>query len=357
MHLASNMNAPQRNYKAKQELLAKTSNNLEDELQAILPLLSVMEKTGNSNSDYGLHHQTLNFPKSNNKNEKSHSYIGSLVIGMSYDRDGKIRHEKRQCCVRSDEHMSFLLAIKLSMSARHEKPPKGLNFEKFRVNVVVGARTLAHNDNFRGTTPSFAMILDDPSPSKEPSFGLKIWLYPEFHTSVMILNGKFIIPHNYDEGTDRFSCIQANEINYTCSYHVYPCRYIGSVEPYGKCDSEFVVCGVKQGKLQIVPNEYYKQYNEYTEINSPKNLPLCPFSKALEIASQNRQYSWPRVQYRTLYKTCHWHKMFAWPNIHEILCSQESMCSSTKSEKFAQALVLQLREAMCKFIRKVIAIN
>jgi hypothetical protein len=249
--------------------------------------------------------------------------VGSIRLGMCYDRDSKCIHENRERCLASQQAINFLLAVKDSMFARLGPPSKGLNWEKFRVNTIVGAHTKPHNDNFRGPTPAFLMIHQNKNPTASVKpFGIRIWQWPELHISVVQYKGSFLIPRHYSEARNTFACIMVDgdlSDGSKCCYHLYPCSIVKELEPFGKFDSHFVVCGIKQGKLQVVSNSHYKQYTEFTDIASPKDLPLVAFAEAVRVASNNRQCYIPKDRYRTLTKPGCWHMMFAWRFIHEVV--------------------------------------
>jgi hypothetical protein len=313
-------NSKQRGYVAKQTLWHNAIQQLEKAVLDIIPKLSVMSQPGDSNKDYGKHMLTLNYTEEAKATKPAG--VGSIRLGMCYDRDSKCVHENRKRCLASQQAINFLLAVRVSMMARLGPPSKGLNWDKFRINTIVGAHTKPHNDNFRGPTPAFLMIHRNQNPTAGvKKFGIRIWRWPEMLTSVVQYKGSLLIPHHYSEARGVFSCIEINgdfDVAGKCSFQLYPCSIIKELEPFGKFDSHFVVCGIKQGKLQVVMNSHYQHYTKFTDIPSPKDLPLVTFAEAVTIASNNPQCV-PKDRYRTLTQTGCWHMMFAWRFIHEVV--------------------------------------
>jgi hypothetical protein len=156
------------------------------------------------------------------------------------------------------------------------------------------------------------MIHNNPNPiAGVDNFGIRIWMWPELHTNVVQYKGSLLIPHHDSDARDYFACIKVS-CDGKCSYHLYPCSIIKELEPFGKFDSQFVVCGIKQCKLQVVMNSQYQQYTKYTDIPSPKDLPLVTFAEAVMIASNNPQNNRPKNKCQTLTKPGQWHMMSAW---------------------------------------------
>jgi hypothetical protein len=310
-------NASQRWYAARKATRSNTVLQLEKALGDIIPKLTVMSQPGNANTDYGQHMMTLNYSEEFKASQPKG--VGSIRLGMSYDTDSKGLHENRARCLCSQQSIHFLLAVRESMFARSGPPAKGLNWEKFRVNTIVGAQTKPHNDNFRGATPAYVMIHKTPNPTAGVGlFGIRIWMWPEMHTSVVQYKGMYLIPHHYSETRDSFACIAVN-CEGTCYFQLFACKVLKEIEPFGKFDTQFVVCGIKQGKLQVVMNSHYQDYEEFTDIPSPKHLPLVSFASAVEIAANNPQHERPKCLYKTLTKPGTWHLMFAWRFIHEVV--------------------------------------
>jgi hypothetical protein len=233
-------NASQRWYAARKATWSNTILQLDMAVEDIIPKLTVMRQPGNANTDYGQHMMTLNYSEIIKATQPKGA--GSIRLGMYYDRDSKALHENRARCLSSEQSIYFLLAVRESMFARSGAPFKGLNWEKFRINTIVGAQTKPHNDNFRGATPAYVMIHKNPTPTAGVGvFRIRIWMWPEMHTSVVCYKGMFLIPHHYSEARDSFSCIAVSCVG-TCYYLLFPCNVIQEIEPFGKFDTQFVVC-------------------------------------------------------------------------------------------------------------------
>jgi hypothetical protein len=309
--------ANQRSYASRRAAWHHLVLQLDKAVEDVIPKLTVMSQPGDSSKDYGNHMLTLNYTEETIVNKPMG--VGSIRLGMSYDRDSKALHENQARCQQSRKSINFLLAVRESMFSRLNPAPKGLNWAKFRVNTIVGAQTKPHNDNFRGATPAYLMIHKTHIPTVSVGmFGIRIWMWPEMHTSVVRYKGMYLIPHHYSEARGSFDCI-AVASDGKCSYLLFPCNVIKEMEPFGKFDTQFVVCGIKQGKLQVVMNSHYRDYDEFTDIASPKDLPLVSFDAAVEIAANNPQHKRPKDMYKTLTKPGSWHKMFAWRFIHEVV--------------------------------------
>jgi hypothetical protein len=332
--------ANQRSYASRKAAWVHSVIQLDMALEDIIPKLTVMSQPGDGKTDYGQHMLTLNYSEDFKASQTKG--VGSIRLGMSYDTDSKGLHENRARCLSSQQSIHFLRAVRESMFSRLSPPAKGLNWEMFRVNTIVGAQTKPHNDNFRGATPAYVMIHKTPAPAAGVGvFGIRIWLWPEMHTSVVRYNGMYLIPHQYSEARERFACI-AVDCEGKCSYLLLPCKVIKEIEPFGKFDTQFVVCGIKQGKLQVVMNSHYQDYEEFTDIPSPKVLPLVSFAAAVAIAANNPLHERPKCLTKTLTKPGTWHLMFAWRFIHEVVgdpMTPRSICFSARYVSYVRPRV------------------
>jgi hypothetical protein len=292
--------ANQRSYASRKAAWVDSVIQLDMAVEDIIPKLTVMSQPGDGKTDYGQHMLTLNYSEESRATQPKG--VGSIRLGMSYDTDSKGLHENRARCLSSQQSIHFLLAVRESMFSRLSPPAKGLNWEKFRVNTIVGAQTKPHNDNFRGATPAYVMIHKTPNPTaRSGMFGIRIWMWPEMHTSVVRYKGMYLIPHHYSEARGTFACI-AVDCKGACYFLLFPCNVINEIKPVGKFDTQFVVCGIKKGQLQVVMTSHYRDYEDFTDIASPKDLPLVSFAAAVEIAANNPQHKRPKDMYKTLTK-------------------------------------------------------
>jgi len=282
--------------------------------------LKVIDSTAQrqQTSSYTSHDETLNFISNNNT--ANSVPIGRLCIGLYYDTDSRASYHEKDMCMKSTKHIQFLLAVKESLLLRRSYfLPRSLPLGKLRVECIIGAQTSRHTDTFRGPSPGYFMIHSRVQmaangeyfvPSRlqgESHFRLKVWLFPKFRSSVVLLGDRHYIPHSFSKWRDELVLI--GEGASSCIFHIFPSRCLEKLQPYGSLE-DIVVVGVKQKKLQVMSTEI-------EELESSKSLKLIPFSVALEQATANRQECKSRRTYITYTKNDTWHKIWPWKYAHE----------------------------------------
>ena len=229
---------------------------------------------GVTKKDYGGHQKALNFPLQdppkgelqlalcgeatsmhNNTLEGLVKRIGDLTIGLVYEGDWKAKSKyagngKKKRCDTSERYLSFLLHVKKMLEPKVDQTLKLLIDDSLRVNILCGARTLAHTDSFRGNTPNFLYIV--PNPQEEAG-----WLcydkFPRFKVSVVQMHGQYYIPHSYSQASDEVRCIGVNPFDPRKPiFYIFNSQAIDAMEPFG--DLSYGVVGwLKNGDIQVVP--------------------------------------------------------------------------------------------------------
>jgi hypothetical protein len=234
------------------------------------------EHVGKTKVDYGGHQKALNFPlpdpemgevqlalvgdptsmhNTNNSIDSVVNRIGDLSIGLVYEGDWKAKSKYagkgvRKMCLKSEQYLDFLLHVKEMLHPMVHSTLQLLMDDSLRVNILCGARTLAHTDSYRGNTPNMLYIVGNPK--EEPG-----WLcydpFPRFKVSVVKIKGHYFIPHSYSEASNEVRCIGAhpNKPN-KVFFYIFQSNVIDCMEPVG--DLPYGVVGWKaNGDIQVVP--------------------------------------------------------------------------------------------------------
>ena len=286
--------------KRKKEEAINTSNQLGVKMIKTAPPVKLLKAPfkqkdlGKSTVDYGGHQKALNFPMLEGKGTmnlqqvqismsgswveedgptlapgSSNIYrevmeampsgrenkIGTLTIGLVYEGDWKADSRlagkgQRQMCKISEQHLHFLFLVKEMLYPKLHPTLQPLVDETLRVNILCGAKTLAHTDSFRGNTPNFVYILQQPG--VQPGY-LCYDVFPVFKYSVVKLFGKYFIPHSFSQASNECKCIGEHPTKPNHPYfYVFLADVIDIMEPYG--DLDFGVMGwTANGMIQVVP--------------------------------------------------------------------------------------------------------
>jgi hypothetical protein len=92
-------NASQRWYAARKATRSNTILQLDMAVKDIIPKLTVLSQPGDGKTDYGQHMLTLNYSEEFKASQPKG--VGSIRLGMGYDRDSKGLHENRARCLSS----------------------------------------------------------------------------------------------------------------------------------------------------------------------------------------------------------------------------------------------------------------
>lgn len=271
--------------------------------------------------DHGGHQKALNFPMNSNLKAS-----GNLSIGLVYDGEWKEKSKiagngVKERCNKSDQHIDFLLiieeALETILKGKLWKEAKvkwdGLAVlvrKSMRVSVLVGARTLAHTDSYRGNTPNFLYIVKK---ADDPQGCLVYDTFPKFKSSVVSIHGKLYVPHSYSEASNEVRCIGSDPQNSKKpTFYVFNCDVIDAMLPYG--DLPYGIVGWKvNGKIQVIPfREEQKLYS------SPFNFHEVSWDDLISTASQkcNQVHKKPRRRIVDLDKYNEWQIFMAWQYRH-----------------------------------------
>ena len=305
--------------------------------------------------DHGGHQAALNFPQlpngvvevqmgvddelgSMNDNGESRTTetikIGDKSLGFVYDSDCKsvskyAGNGERTHCKESEKYMAFLNQVHAMLVKRRDIPQtlKPLIPASLRVNILCGARTHYHTDSYRGNTPNLLFIVDNQPQVSINSRGkvektARGWLtyekFPSFKTSVVIIEGKHYIPHNYSEVQDECRCIGEDpEKPGRPKYFCFRTGVIDAMRPYA--DLPFGVVGwvktarnkkKKNGVLQVIRNDaghkLYKKPLTFEELTwkevleeAGKHLnPKIPKKRSVRLDKVDQWMSFDAYKYR-----------------------------------------------------------
>jgi hypothetical protein len=145
---------------------------------------------GKVNVDYGGHQKALNFPQMEEGVQQVHlaldaqqwleedgpcqlvtaapklseNRMGSVTIGLVYENGYKAKSRlagkgKRKMCEVSEQYILFLEKVREMLMPMLHPTLQVVVDETMRVNILCGAKTLAHTDSFRGNTPNGLYIV------------------------------------------------------------------------------------------------------------------------------------------------------------------------------------------------------
>lgn len=260
----------------------------------------------NRDLNYGGHQLSLGFDLAEDECAMMEDYeVGTRSLGLRYENEHTVRLRGREMCLFSEKHFDFLQAIHSSIFYQYPKLRRIVE-EFMRVNMVLGAMSGPHTDTMRGATPNFMMVESPRDDGKYLPFTLAVRLFPNFKTSVVLLDGKTFIPHKLK----RSHLILIGLENNKPHYYVYPAHTIERLEPYGDLDGCIVV-GIKKNKLQVMSDEY-KIYQSTSE------MPLLSVDEILAIAKEHKATK-PYRMFMYLSEPLKWHKFFGWKHAHHLL--------------------------------------
>lgn len=256
-----------------------------------------------TNINYGGHQLSLGFDLAGDE-LLDDQVVGTRSLGQRYENEHTVRLRGREMCVFSEKHIEFLKAIHSSIFYQYPKMRK-ITDQFMRVNLVAGAKTSPHTDTMRGATPNYFLV-DAPANDNSIPFCLQVRKFPNFKTSVVLLDGKLFIPHKQK----RSHLILIGLKNDNPHYYVYPTETIEKLEAYGDTVG-YIVVGIKKNQLQLMSDEY-KVYE------TTKEMPLISIQDVFDIAKRN-----PRKKPATMFsyhsKPGMWHTFVGWKHSHNLL--------------------------------------
>ncbi|CAB9498382.1 expressed unknown protein [Seminavis robusta] len=255
--------------------------------------------------NYGLHQSDLQFDQVC-KEEAGDLKLGTRSLGYRYENEHTVRLRNRELCPFSEKNMPFLQAVRSSLLLKYPKDKLPIS-EFLRVNLVVGAMTGPHTDTMRGATPNYFM--SEP----ESDFQLELRRFPNFRCSVVLYKGCFYIPHTFCPE----ELVMIGFKDGAPFYYVFPNEIIDNLQPYGELTS-FIVVGIKQKKLQVIPWKY-------EVFQSTKSMELKSMEDAIAEASKNTTII-GRNKYMYFNKSGVWYRFFGWRNIHRWSKASNHLC-------------------------------
>ena len=258
-----------------------------------------------TNINYGGHQTSLGFDVCGDGSFEDY-VVGTRSLGLRYENEHSVKHWGSDMCLFSRKHINFLNAIHSSIKMKFPELRKLTN-DYMRVNLVAGARTNAHTDTMRGATPNFFMVEKPANDNKIP-FCLLVRMFPNFKTSMVLLDGELFIPHKQKRSHLTLIGLKNNNPH----YFVYPTKYIEKLEPYGDLKGVIVV-GIKGKKLQVMSDEYMVYPTTET-------MDLISYGTAIELATQHPAQK-PFQMNKCYDKPDVWHKFVGWKHSHMIVPS------------------------------------
>ena len=250
-----------------------------------------------STADYGSHQAILGYGQIPFGGTK----FGIRSMGLWYENGHLEEHHGHQMCSFSRQHLQFLLKIQECLHCSFPKTALRESMAKFlRVQLVVGAQTAEHTDTMRGSTPNFILIEPDST------FILRVRLFPNFHSSVVLYQSKFYIPLSYCPSS--LVMIGLNDAG-SPFFFKFPPETINKLEPVGDL-KHFIVVGIKQQKIQVLSSQYSVHY-------STASLDCLTFEEVMAEAIQNPVKAKPKRMYKLLHGGSKWHMFHGWKHSHK----------------------------------------
>jgi hypothetical protein len=288
---------------------------------------------GNNKVDYGGHQKALNFPLQetppigetqlalqgegsamhNNTSDLPVLKMGSMTIGLAYEGDWKAKSKlagkgERKMCVKSEQYLDFLLHVKEALHPKVHSSLQLLMDDSMRVNILYGAKTLAHTDSYRGNTPNFLYIVGKQS--QEPG-----WLcydtFPRFKVSIVKIKGGYYIPHSYSQINDEVRCIGENPNKPGKPiFFIFKSNVIDAMEPFGNLP--YGIVGWKaNGDLQVVP-----EFEGVCLYTTPLIFQTYKWKDVIKHASEHPVKKKPRKRIVSMHKTDTWLEFRAYIHRH-----------------------------------------
>jgi hypothetical protein len=272
------------------------------------------ESEGEPNADYGSNQQTL----------RMYHYTGTgvLQIGLMYTSDQKVQtmgKGVRIRCQKSEKNIKFLKAAQQSVSYAYPGTIIGDCLKTMRATCIVGARTGCHTDTFGGPTPNRYLPHGD-------NCDLLVFKDIDFRCSLVRYKGHNFIPLSYDTSSGLQLVGVHPEKPSSCRLF----EIVGIGEDLKELTTvgmlDFIVLGVKEGKLQCCP---FPEPGAPIEGNipSPTVLGLHPFTRALEASLRHPKVNCGR-SVRIGREAHKWSSFEGWRHRHKFV-GKAPMCPRT----------------------------
>jgi hypothetical protein len=256
-----------------------------------------------TNVNYGGHQLSLGFDLTD-ITPLTDQLVGTRSLGLRYENEHTVHLRGREMCPYSAQNIDFLKSVHSSIHYRYPKL-RTTTKEYMRVNLVAGAKTSPHTDTMRGATPNFFAVEKGEEDGTTP-FCLQVRKFPNFKTSVVLLDGNMFIPHKQKRSHLILIGLKEDKPH----YYVYPTETIEKLEAYGDIKS-YIVVGIKEEKLQVMPDEY-------AVYNSTQSMPLISINDIFQIAKENPATK-PKRLFSYLSEPGRWHCFYGWKHSHNIL--------------------------------------
>lgn len=307
--------------------------------------------TGNHNTDYGNHYATMNFtlPRQNTTKLKPQARLqaylngdlytednsqvlwnGSATYGLVKDKENAVLKSLHHTEDMTEKEYEVLRSIQEWLISK-KKSCRKKNTKCMRINIIKGARTIQHLDDFRNTMlPNYFIFFP---PCKEGgivdpdfNFALKVIKWPNFKVSFVLYRGQVCIPFNYKacENNESFrytnkqqtgGCLKLItycETTNRAKWLICPPTHIHLLQPYKKMAEGKAVLGIVDGNLRYTTSVYHV-------FTSFKHIPTIGFKELLEesIVADSK----PRRMVEYFHRAYHLYTFYGWRNIH---CVDES---------------------------------
>lgn len=270
-----------------------------------------LKESGKKNVDYGNHYKTLHFPTTSTSHSDNHTnkrlsgkkrvaywdqglhYLPNtkkLIIPNCSVSYGLVRDKE------SPNSQTYLQLPENSSSECRKDCLKKIaraifdigninsyyyisktKLQTLRMNVVVGANTIAHTDVLRHSLLPNYLIIYSPYKNQPINFQLNILTWPHFKTSIVTWNNKLIISFEFNAG------VPGEEFNYCkgtggyiktfcrtddgkkAKWLILPPSELDNFKPYKKVQDKIAVGGIVDGELYIISSTY-KIINKWNEV-------------------------------------------------------------------------------------------
>ena len=185
--------------------------------------------------------------------------------------------------------------------------------KRLRIKTMSGNSTTGHTDGFRGTTMNMFIPHDEGG-------SLMVRPWPEFKTSVVLLDGELYIPFELHIGHDELRMIgldDRKEMDGKATYHVFHASDLNRLQPCGKL--KHAVAGTDHGLVQVVPFLNKKRTEEMTRSTGAMkrirlrylfdNAKKNPHEEGFVAKMKNTTYRLGKVPHK-------WYFFYGWRYIH-----------------------------------------
>ena len=305
-----------------------------------------MKSVGDHNSDYGNHHATMNFSKctTTQQSKRKGSQLlecygqgmqglsdgevllknGSMTFGIVKDKSNW-NEDPMEIGKGVNEEMLKILEQIRKYLIQNKRECNVTNTNCMRVNIIKGAQTIGHLDDFRCSMLRNYFIFFPPYKEGalvDPDFNfcLTIRQWPNFKVSFVLFENEIMIPFNYRESNgEQFEYTKSKKTggmlqmirfkNGRAKWIIMPPENLNKLLPYKLFPKNIAVTGIANGRLRIISNKY-KVYRSHSELGTISIQDLICLSTVND--------KLPYRLYRHISRPCVLHSFYGWRNIHYV---------------------------------------